>query len=87
MQQIKNKFHLEDTLSQIYQNDYQCDSEYSYFCHDASFLLLNNMYIYVSQDQNVKIKLTRDYMQIIIDKTICEIAYSKIETFSIHFEA
>jgi len=84
MQHIENKFQLDDTLNQIYQNNYQCDSEYIFLSYDASFILLNDLYIYISD--SVKIKLIRDYMQINTNDTVCEILYSNIKTFSIHSE-
>lgn len=92
MQNKEKRFALEDTLNQIYRNDYCFDSEHTQFSFfNADFILLNDAYIYLPENICTKIILTKEYMQIILSKARLrevkfEIKYTNIKEFSIKIE-
>lgn len=87
MRNIEKKFALDDTLNQIYNNNYYFDFEYIHFLfYNANFILLNDVYLYIPKKTCTDITLTTEYMKITISELTWEIKYKNIKDFSIHFE-
>lgn len=82
-----DKLILEDTLNQIYNNNYFFDLGYKEFkFYDAKFIVVNDLCIYPPKETYIKVILFAESMVIKIANISSDIHYMLIKNFSIHFE-
>ena len=87
MSNRRNKLILEDTLNQIYNNNYFFDSSYKEFkFYDAKFIVVNDLCLYPQKETYTKVTLFAETMVIKVANISSDIHYMSIKNFSIHFE-
>lgn len=87
MSNRRNKLILEDTLNQIYNNNYFFDSEIKDFLfYNAKFIVVNDLCIYAPEQTYTKVTLFAENMIIKVANITSDIHYMSIKNFSIHFE-
>lgn len=87
MDNQRNKLILEDTLNQIYNNNYFFDAGMKeFFFQNIQLISLNNTCIYGPKNGCIKILLFAEEMIIKIQNIPWRVHYTDINDFIIHFE-
>lgn len=83
MNSNKNKLILNDRLDQILANDFKNDSYDSFDFINIDFILLNDIYIQITENVLVKIILNTDFLILQTPQIKISIKYEEISNFSI----
>ena len=83
MNSNKNKLILNDRLDQILANDFKNDSHDSVDFINIDFILLNDIYIQITENVLVKIILNTDFLILQTPQIKISIKYEEISNFSI----
>lgn len=83
MNSNKNKLILNDRLDQILVNDFKNDSHDSFDFINIDFILLNDIYIQITENVLVEIILNTDFLIIQTPQIKISIKYEEISNFSI----
>ena len=83
MNSNKNKLILNDRLDQILANDFKNDSYDSFDFINIDFILLNDIYIQITENVLVEIILNTDFLIIQARQIKISIKYEEISNFSI----
>ena len=83
MNSNKNKLILNDKLDQILANDFKNDSYDSFDFINIDFILLNDIYIQITENVLVEIILNTDFLIIQTPQIKISIKYEEISNFSI----
>lgn len=83
MNSNKNKLILNDRLDQILANDFKNDSYDSFDFINIDFILLNDIYIQITENVLVEIILNIDFLIIQAPQIKISIRYEEISNFSI----
>lgn len=87
MHNKEKKLILEDTLNQIYNNNYFFDGGMKdFFFHNIQLISINNTCIYGPKNGCIKITLFDEEMIVKIQNIPWRIKYIHINDFIIHFE-
>lgn len=83
MNSNENKLILNDRLDQILANDFKNDSYDSFDFINIDFILLNDIYIQITENVLVEIILNTDFLIIQTPQIKISIKYEEISNFSI----
>lgn len=83
MNSNKNKLILNDRLDQILANDFKNDSRDSFDFINIDFILLNDIYIQITENVLVEIILNTDFLILQTPQIKISIKYEEISNFSI----
>ena len=83
MNSNENKLILNDRLDQILANDFKNDSYDSFDFTNIDFILLNDIYIQITENVLVEIILNTDFLIIQAPQIKISIKYEEISNFSI----
>ena len=83
MNSNKNKLILNDRLDQIFASDFKNDSHDSFDFINIDFILLNDIYIQITENVLVKIILNTDFLILQTPQIKISIKYKEISNFSI----
>ena len=83
MKSNENKLILNDKLDQILTSDFKNNSHDSFDFVNIDFILLNDIYIQITEDVLVKIILNTDFLIIQTSEIKISIKYEEIFNFSI----
>lgn len=83
MNSNENKLILNDRLDQILANDFKNDSYDSFDFINIDFILLNDIYIQITENVLVEIILNTDFLIIQAPQIKISIKYEEISNFSI----
>ena len=83
MNSNENKLILNDRLDQILVNDFKNDSYDSFDFINIDFILLNDIYIQITENVLVEIILNTDFLIIQAPQIKISIKYEEISNFSI----
>lgn len=83
MNSNKNKLILNDRLDQIFANDFKNDSHDSFDFINIDFILLNDIYIQITENVLVEIILNTDFLILQTPQIKISIKYEEISNFSI----
>ena len=78
------RLELENSLSQIYDNNYVYDGPFCSFSFDQiNFIAINDIYFYT---HNIKVELQNEYLYISGSNFAFEMKYKKLDCFLINFK-
>lgn len=83
MNSNKNKLILNDRLDQILANDFKNDSRDSFDFINIDFILINDIYIQITENVLVEIILNTDFLILQTPQIKISIKYEEISNFSI----